>query len=199
MVINPQVNNFNPDEFIDKGYVISPNFLIEHVTEGAMHNAIGRVIPMFTHPLNLDVINNQSSLIGIVQNLITNVASTLDPIFSELGSGTIVRQAFKLNPETIFNNNEEGHVEGTSIDIAFNGEDHNMYHVASDIQRIANRATSMTLVYDTMSWIHINVTNRNRANLPDHWLSAEELPEITTVDNTTQEFRTGIVPFRGLL
>lgn len=183
---------FTPQSFIDKGVPITQNFLIDHLTGGAFHPAFGHVLPIYGSPINPQMLQN-IPLWKLARNLSITAEATLEPLFKEFGASLTLRTGF-LN----FNisgsiNSEIGHMAGLSLDIQVKGFEGSLGYLAKDIQSIARRASSMSLVFDSSSWMHINV-NPQRALQSSTRL---ELPPIKTLDLINQVVENGIQNFRG--
>lgn len=183
--------NFNPQSFIDKGVPISANFLIDHLTGGAFHPVIGSFLPIYGTALNPEILKG-TPLWKLARNLSISSESILEPMLKEFGNGLVLRTGFLLDPVSILNR-EIGHSIGLSLDIQIKGFENSLAPLAKDIQQIANKASSMSLIFDSSSWMHINVNPQKALQTA----LKVELPRIRTFDLVNNIVEQGIQNYRG--
>ena len=183
--------NFNAKSYIDYGLPISKNFILEHLTSGAMHPSLGQIIPF--KPANIFVKEFQNiPLHEIVNNLSLTSQNVLEPLLKEFGGLLNVQQGFT----SIINGaNEVLHKFGGGLDISVKGFEGDMSSIAKDIQSIARKASSINLVYDVSSHIHLDVD-------PDYLKKIGtstriELPTIKSIDTFSNKTVDGVFSLRS--
>jgi hypothetical protein len=122
----------------------------------------------------------------------------MERMLNEFGSDLIIRSGFlnNVSQETIAKGiNEIGHMVGKSMDISVKGFEDNMFPLAKDIQKIANKASSINMVFGDTSWMHINLDIAKAASSAVR----EELPSVSSVDILTGITEKGISSLRGVL
>lgn len=188
MAINP--NDITDKTFIDIGFPITPNFILEHFTSGAISQLTGKIIPQLPTNVFTQRFGN-TPLFSIVKNLSASGISVIEPILSELGGSMIIRQAYSMVNAA----NEVRHMFGGGFDITIAGFENDLAYITKDIQKIAAKAESITLNYGSSSWIHLDI---NPAKLVSNWSSTKvELPSITTVDLVNNITTQGIYAMRS--
>lgn len=193
-------NEITKTTVIDYGLQISPNLIIDHLTTGAYHHMLGEWIPKYPAkliPTNSEGILKLSGLEGwqIARNLQISAEGVIENLMKEIGSDLILRSG--LNLSSNFKNNplEALHTIGRSFDIQINGYQDNMFNVAKEVQKIAKKASGISLVYGQTSWIHLDIDPKkalSTGNLID-------LPNFSTVDNVLGVAEQGLTTLRGFL
>lgn len=191
----------NNSTFIDVGFPISKNFILEHVTSGAYHPIMARIIPLFTSGIIPDAARLQNlggsgdmPFWKIVRNLQVGVDQILENLLNEFGADLIIRSGF-LNYIPQGNVEELMHLFGRSFDIQIKGYESNMYNVAKDVQALTKKASELSLMFRNDSWIHIGF-NLKRALTPSIYL---DLVDFTTVDLLTGVTEKGYTSIRGFI
>lgn len=188
---------------IDKGLQLSSNFLIDHFTNGAVHHKLGEIVPRFSAKLIPNNYNNIMTANGVPVWQIAKVLQVgsnaiIEKMLGEFGSDLVIRSGFLNNISSATYGkglNELGHLMGKSFDISVKGFEDNMYPLAKDIQKLANRANNISMMFGDTSWMHIEIDPKKAA------MSAirNELPAITSIDSVTGVVEKGIQSLRGVL
>ena len=197
------IQEITKNTILDNGLQISPNLLLEHMSSGAWHAKLGEFAPRFSSKLIPSQYNNIFSATGIPVWKIARVLqlganSVMERMLNEFGSDLIIRSGFlnNVSQETIAKGiNEIGHMVGKSMDISVKGFEDNMFPLAKDIQKIANKASSINMVFGDTSWMHINLDIAKAASSAVR----EELPSVSSVDILTGITEKGISSLRGVL
>lgn len=190
----------NKDTIIDYGMQISPNLIVDHLTTGAYSTMLGEWIPKYPAkilPANINGVLRLTGMEGwqIVRNLQISAENVLENLLREVGSDLIIRSGFNINENMMKNPLEALHSIGRSFDVQISGYQDNMFNVAKDIQRIANKASSMQLVYGSSSWIHMNINPQKALDTA----IKQTLPEMKTVDANLGIIENGLTSLRGFL
>lgn len=182
---------FNEKSFVDCGTMISKNFIIEHLSSGAWHPSLGRIIPTFPQIIDPTFLRNVP-LWKLARNLAGAAEAAIEPLLQELGADLIIQAGFNRDLMGTFTK-EIGHKAGLSLDIQVRGFEDNMYYIAKDIQKIAKRSSSIDLIQDISSWMHLNIDLRK---VNESWNNAE-LPNVTSFDLINNVKETGIQRYRA--
>lgn len=167
---------------IMKGMPLSSNFILDHMTTGAYHYALGKWIPQFTSILTPGV--STTPTWQIARNLQVGADSFLENLMSEFGGDLILRSAFL-----------SGSNLGNTFGVQVNGFQNNMFNIAKDIQKIARKATSLQVVYGETSFVNVNYDVKS---VLANTLSTE-LPSIVSKDLLTGAQENGLVALRGYI
>lgn len=197
------IQEITKDTIIDKGLVLSNGFLLDHFTNGAMHHMLGEIVPRFSAKLIPSNYNNIMTANGLPIWQIARVLqigsnSVIEKMMGEFGSDLIIRSGFLNNvTQQTFGQglNELGHLIGKSFDISVKGFEDNMYPLAKDIQKLANKAQNISMMFGDTSWMHIEIDPRKAASSAIR----EVLPTFTSIDNMTGVVEKGIQSLRGVL
>lgn len=183
---------------IDYGLQLSKNFALEHMTTGAFHNTMGKIIPTF--PAKLlpwqpnGMFSNDIPLWKLVQNLQVGSLGLVESLLGSLGGDLNIMAGFLNNiPTTVSQIAEAGHIIGKSLDISINNFSSNPFQIVPDIAKIAKNATNLNVVYSAgMSWIHLDLNVQNGIIVPP-----TEGPKIASTNLATGETSLGNVPYFG--
>ncbi len=186
-------DRFDQYSFIDKGIPIAPNFLIDHLTGGAYHPYMGMITPIYGSAINPEIMKNVP-LWKLARNLSVSAEATLEPLLKEFGQSLILRTGY-LNYNLQSLNKEIGHTAGLSLDIQINGFENNLYYLAGELQKICKKASTLSLIYDSNSWLHMNINPQKAAQFD----SKIEPPLITSYDLVNNIIEKGIQPYRGII
>ena len=173
--------DINENTIVTKGYPLSPNFLLDHVTSGAYHYVMGKWAPNFSMPISTFK-TGQTPLWKIAANLQMGAESILEPLLNEFGGDLIIRSG--LTPGNM----------GSSLGIQVNGFEGNMYNLMPMIQQIANRASSISFVQGTTSYANINF---NSSSIQNGFSS--ELPQLFSIDTINNLNVPGLQMLKGFL
>jgi hypothetical protein len=180
-------NDINDKTFIDIGFPITQNFILEHFTSGAYHQAMGKILPQLQANIFTKKFQN-IPLWKIVQNLSASGAGIIEPLMKEFGSSLILRQAFGVTSELT-------HSFGAAFDISVQGFENDLAPIAKDLQKLMAKASSLTLNYGVSSFMHVDVS---LVKLASNFTSTNiEIPSITTVDLIDGEIIQGISSMRS--
>jgi hypothetical protein len=191
------------DTVIDAGLQISSNFMLDHFSNGAIHHATGEILPRFSAQLIPNSYNNLMTTNGLPIWKIARVIqiganSVVERMLGEFGSDLIVKSGFlnNISQATLAKGIDEvGHLVGKSFDFAVKGFEDNMYPLAKDIQKLANKASGLQMVFGDTSWIHIDIDPRKAASSAIR----EVLPDFSSVDLAAGVVEKGISSLRGVL
>ncbi len=187
------VPEINEKTFIDRGFAISSNFLLEHCSSGAIHPVTNDIMPFVTQNWN------ESQFVNVpVWKLASNMSKSaifvLEPLLKEYGGDLILRQAFKIN---LNSKGEIQHQFGNGFDIQIAGEQSNMFNVAKDIQRICKYASNIDLNFAGDSWMHIGINQKKLSvNSTSRIIEPPKIMSVDLINNVKEE---GIVAFRGVI
>jgi hypothetical protein len=191
----PQIN---AKTIIDKGFPLSNNFLVDHVSTGAYHPILAEWVPKYTAILNPQQPNglfgSNLPLWQIFRSLQIGSNGVLENILSQSGNLLVLKSGFLNNiPNTIGTIAEMNHLTGQSFDIGIKGYEDNVYGIAKEIQKIAKQASSIDVVYGSSSFFHINFDPKQVA-----WGATNvELPTMRSIDLIDGEVVSGIAAMRG--
>lgn len=163
---------------------LSNNLILGHVSSGAYHYVLGRIVPQFTAFLKPGVSGLPTW--QVASNLQMGVQGILDNMLSEFGQDLIIRSAFQMT------NGKYG--LGQSFDLQVKGYENNMYGVAKTIQGLAKRSSDMQLVYGDTSFMRINYDEKSIKNN----VITNFIPQISTSDLVNNVLEAGLTSIRGL-
>lgn len=189
-MIIPEINE---KTFIDRGFPISANFLLEHCSSGAIHPVTNDIMPFLTQNINDSKFIN-FPVWQLASNMSKSAVFVLEPLLKEFGGDLILRQAFKVITNS---KGELQHSFGNGFDIQLNGLQANMVSVAKDIQRICKYASNIDLNFGSDSWMHIGISQKKLSINASS--SIIEIPKIVSIDLINNVTESGISAFRGLL
>ena len=167
----------NKNTRITKGLRLNENFIIDHVSSGAYHHVMGKIIPTFTpflRPGQKNLMPDWSS----ARNLQIGADNILDDLLYNFGNSLILRSGF--NPGNL----------GQIFDVQIDGYQNNMYGVAKDIEKLASKAKNLQFIYGDSSFARISFDKESVKN--------NIIEKITTLDTINNITETGITSIRGL-
>ncbi len=166
---------------ITKGMPISDNFIIDHLTSGAYHYVMGKWTPNFS-TLITAYQNHQTPMWQVAANLQLGAENILEPLLQKYGGDLILRSA--LSPSNL----------GTSFGIQVAGFQGNMFNLIPQIQQIASKASSISLVQGSSSFANINFD-------PSSILKGASgtLPSLSSVDLINTLEVNGLSALKGFL
>jgi hypothetical protein len=182
--------------FIDVGYPLSRNFLLEHLTSGAYHQIMGTWLPKFSSPLIPHQIGMLSGSSGfpvwqIVRNLQIGSQNILERMVNYLGQDFNIQSGFMSTTNLA---GELAHTLGQSLDIQIRGYEDNMYSVANDILKLSKGVSSIELVYGgASSWIHLEYDENTLLN------TIKAFPTFKTRDLVEGVIENGLTSIRGFV
>ncbi len=150
--------NINQRTLVDSGMMISPNLMLNHLSSGAFHPGLGRIIPTFPTVIDPNILRNVP-LWKLARNL-AYAGNMIEPLMKEFGSSLVIQAGFSLGAGLMNNlTRETGHMAGLSFDLSIDGFADDMSYVAKDITRLAGfGASSINLINGAASsWMHFNV------------------------------------------
>lgn len=188
----------NENSKIDKGFLLSDNFNLEHATSGAFHRMLGKWIPQYSSVLSPQMPNglfsNSIPIWKVVQNLQIGSNTLLEGLLKQSGNILNIKSGYLNNLIPSEMTKEINHLVGQSFDISLSGYEDNLYHVAKDIQQICYKAQSIDVIYGANSChFHINMDPKRALDN----LSKIELPTIRSIDLIDNEVVNGIAAMRG--
>jgi hypothetical protein len=184
-------NQITDKTFIDVGFPLTQNFLLEHMTSGAILPMNGNIFPLLQRNIFSQRYAN-SPLWQITRNLSSTGLSILEPLLAEFGSALQLNSAFNNIAGTVA---DARHLFGSALDISIKGAENDLSYLATDIAKIARKASSLTLNYGVTSWMHIDVS---QAKLGSNWSATSvDLPSITTNDLVNGITEQGVYSMRS--
>lgn len=190
----------NENSFIDVGMQISKNFLLEHVTSGAYHPIMAQWIPKYSSkiiPNSKNVLgfgSSSSPLWKIVSNLSSGAEGLLESLLNGFGGDLIVQAGFLNNIPQSASTDESKHLVGQSFDIQIKGYEDNMYNVAKEVKTLVKKASELSLVFGSTSWIHIGY-DQNRIKTADYYLNEIEFTTTDLIAGITENKLSSIRGF----
>ena len=172
---------FDPDNItsVFSGLRISNNFIIDHVSTGAQHHTLGKIIPVFTPFLSPDDITGGLPDLDSARNLIAGSTNILDNLIGGFGKDLILRSAFQPGNG------------GKVFDIQIEGYENNIFGAARDIESLASRARGLEYNYGSSSFARITFDRNSVNNIG--------LDTIRTFDSINNIVEQGITSIRGIL
>lgn len=175
------MTTINADTFITKGFPLSENFLIDHVSSGAYHYIMGKWTPNFSATIHINAAS-QTPLWKIAANLQLGSQNILEPLLKEFGGDLIIRSGFSASNL------------GSSFGIQVAGFQGNMFNLVPDLQKIANKASGLSLVQGSSSFVKIDF---NQFSVLQHTM--QSLPQISTVDLINNVITKELTAVKGFL
>lgn len=191
------IPEINKDTVIDTGLVVSRNFLIDHLTTGAYHPIMGKWLPTFSAKLIPQQSNNVFTpgpipLWQIARNLQIGSEGILENLLSGFGGDLMLKAGFLNNIPAGKNLSEIKHLTGLSFDVSIDQFSDNIYHAASEIQKLVQNASKIDFVYGSSSWAHIEF---DPARVFNPFSNAT--PIIRSVDAISGVVENGITSIKG--
>lgn len=191
----PQIDQ---NTIIDKGLMLSKNFLVDHVSTGAYHPILCEWIPKYTSILNPQQPNglfgSNLPLWKIFGSLQVGANGILENMLAQAGNQFILKSGFLNNiPQTLSSINEIAHITGGGFDFAIKGFEDNAYLIAKEVQKIAKQASSIDIIYGASSYFHVNFDPAAVA------LNAirKEMPVLRSIDLIDGQIVNGLAAMRG--
>jgi len=191
--------NIDASTFIDKGFPLSRNFILEHLSSGAYNQMLGQWMPKFSSKI-IPRATGQFGFDGsiplwkVISNLQAGAEGLLERFVDGFGGDLQVMAGFLNNVSKTNISSELQHLAGASFDIQIGGYQSNMYNVAKEIQKLSRGASTLELIHSTTSsWVHVGFDKKALID------SIKETPQFMTRDLVSGIAEQGLTSLRGFV
>jgi hypothetical protein len=177
-------DSINKDTIISSGMGLSRNVILGHVSNGAYHYVLGRIIPQFTAFLKPG-----SSTIPdwkVAKNLSMGSENILENLMDGFGQDLILRSGFSGALGSAQN-------LGQMFDIQIDGFQNNMFGVSKEIQKLTKSASSLQMVFGNSSFMRVGFDEKSIKNN----LISGAAPVMETFDAINNIKENGLTSLRG--